>query len=254
MRGLLTAKGIGHRGGHRFSRTVSRVENLSDAAFGFLIAMILGSEPFPKRFDELQAISGQIVAVLLSIILLMRLWYAHYTYFRRYDLEDEVTVWLNGVLIFTIVIAMYPMRLMVKWGVGVFTGAEQATRNAQGKLDYATVRHEQIPQLVTYAMVSYAAVAILFAALYFNAWRHRNPLDLTRYEQFEALRSVVRFLCIAASGFVILVAFDRLFVDHSGDRFFVTMLLNTLLVVPSRLMRRRSRQLAKEAEAELSSS
>lgn len=254
MRALLTAKGLGHRGGHRFNRTVSRVENLSDAAFGFLIAMILGSEPAPKRFDDLQAIMGQLTGVLLSILVLMRLWYAHYTYFRRYDLEDEVTVWLNGVLIFAMVIAMYPLRLMCNWAVGVNTGSEHPTRNAQGFIDYATVSHEQIPQLVSYFTISNVAVALLFAALYFNAWRHRRVLNLSAYEEFESLRTVVRFLTIAASAVVLLFAFQQLIVDHSKDRFFFTMLLNLLLAIPVRWMRKRSRELARAAELEISSS
>jgi uncharacterized membrane protein len=40
------------------------------------------------------------------------IWYEHYLFFRRYDLDDGLTVLLNCILIFIVVFYAYPMKFM----------------------------------------------------------------------------------------------------------------------------------------------
>ena len=40
------------------------------------------------------------------------IWYEHYLFFRRYPLEDGLTVVLNSILLFVVVFYSYPLKFM----------------------------------------------------------------------------------------------------------------------------------------------
>lgn len=93
-------------------REISRVEGLSDAVFGFAIALLAISLEVPKTSGEvLHALRG-VGAFAITFLLLFTLWRAQYTFFRRYGIEDTKLVLLTGMLLFVLLIFMYPLR----WG------------------------------------------------------------------------------------------------------------------------------------------
>ncbi|HEV2030092.1 MAG TPA: TMEM175 family protein [Candidatus Dormibacteraeota bacterium] len=72
----------------RRRREVSRLEGLSDAVFGFAITLLVVSLAVPTSFDDLLKSLAGIPAFAVSFGLLAFIWYAQYSYFRRYDFED----------------------------------------------------------------------------------------------------------------------------------------------------------------------
>src|ERR671928_307740 len=81
------------------SREISRIEGFSDAVFGFALTLLIVSLEVPKTSTELLATMRGFAAFVVTFMILARLWYAQYTFFRRYALEDSVTVTLNLVLL-----------------------------------------------------------------------------------------------------------------------------------------------------------
>lgn len=92
----------------RGHRHVARIE-ISDAVFGFSITLLVVSLQVPRTFDDLLRTLAGFPAFALSFALLGGIWFAQYRFFRRYALQDQMTIFSNIVLLFVIVFS--PIRL-----------------------------------------------------------------------------------------------------------------------------------------------
>jgi low temperature requirement protein LtrA len=82
------------------SHEVTRVEGFSDAVFGFAVTLLIVSLEVPHTSTELLATMRGFGAFVVTFFMLAALWYRQFVFFRRYGLEDRVTVILNLVLLF----------------------------------------------------------------------------------------------------------------------------------------------------------
>src|SRR5689334_20313949 len=109
---LITSDDVDGNGFRIRSREVSRLEGLSDAVFGFAITLLVVSLEVPNTFDELMTLMRGFVAFAASFAVLIMIWYEHYTFFRRYGLEDLWIIVLNSALLFVVVLYIYPLKFM----------------------------------------------------------------------------------------------------------------------------------------------
>jgi uncharacterized membrane protein len=158
---------------------------LSDAVFGFAITLLVVSLAVPKTFDDLLTSLAGIPAFAATFALLAYIWYAQYTYFRRYDFEDAWVVVLNLVLLFVVLVYVYPLKFL-------YTGVFNPT--------LATVRSGQAPELFLVYGAGFAAVFIVLALLYLHAYRSRASLGLSRLQVYEARAAVLLYASIAGIG------------------------------------------------------
>ena len=98
----------------------------------------------------------------------MIVWYAHYRYFRRYGTEDAGTLWLNGILLFFVLFYVYPLKFLFRMAFSS---------------DGALVSPHDARELTILYALGMAAIYTLIAALYANAWRQRDELELTPLER-----------------------------------------------------------------------
>src|SRR5882724_8016387 len=91
---------------------ITRIEGFSDAVFGFALTLLIVSLEVPKTSTELLETMRGFGAFVITFMILARLWYAQFTFFRRYALEDRVTVTLNLVLLFTVLFFVYPLKFL----------------------------------------------------------------------------------------------------------------------------------------------
>src|SRR5437867_12170512 len=77
------------------SHEISRIEGLSDAVFGFAVTLLVVSLEVPRTFSELMPTMRGFGAFAISFTLLLLVWYNQYKFFRRYGLQDALTVCLN---------------------------------------------------------------------------------------------------------------------------------------------------------------
>ena len=91
---------------------VSRLEALTDGVFALALTLLIVSLEMPTSFDDLVVAFQQIPAFAASFAILISFWVSHFLFHRRYGLEDGPTIALNAVLMFLILLYVYPLRFL----------------------------------------------------------------------------------------------------------------------------------------------
>src|SRR5262245_29241074 len=94
---------------------VSRLEGLSDAVFGFAMTLLVVSLDVPNNADELFDVMRGFAAFGVCFLVLAGVWYQHYLFFRRYGLQDGLTILINGGLLFVVLFYIYPLKFLFSW-------------------------------------------------------------------------------------------------------------------------------------------
>lgn len=168
---------------------VTRLEGFTDAVLGFAITLLVVSLDVPDTFDELlQALRG-FVPFGLCFAALVFLWYQHYIYFRRYGLNTTFILWCNTLLLFVILIYVYPLKFLANYLLDGLVGLS-ASGLGEGGLSRPLVRDDQLHILMIVYGLGFVAVRMMFLILYLYAYRQRRPLELNALEQFDTITSI----------------------------------------------------------------
>ena len=68
---------------------MTRIENLSDIAFALALGMLISGVDAPQSFEDLIRFLIYIIPAALGFAILLQVWTAHYTFFRRYGVADK---------------------------------------------------------------------------------------------------------------------------------------------------------------------
>jgi hypothetical protein len=191
IREKLIEKQIGKQTSFRWrSEEISRIEGLSDAVFGFAITLLVVSLEVPKTFNELsQAMSG-FGAFAISFGLLFLIWYNQHKFFRRYGLQDTVTIVLTAVLLFVVLFYVYPLKFLFSFLVSKFVGGHGEIRLANGNVQSMLENGNQMGSLMLIFGAGYLAIFLVFVLLHIHAYRKREQLHLNTLERFDTISSI----------------------------------------------------------------
>lgn len=163
---------------------MTRLEVFSDAAFAFALTMIVVSVgSIPSNYDELVLAMKNVPAFSLSFIQIALFWIAHRSWSRKYGLEDTVSTVLTLGMIFTILIYVYPLRL-------IFSSFFQFVTGGWLPSEFEVTSTAQIANLFIYYGVGYSTLTGIIALLHFHALRKKIELELTANETLAAKKSV----------------------------------------------------------------
>jgi len=171
-------------------REVSRVEGFSDAVFGFAVTLLVVSLEVPRTFHDLLLMMRGFPAFAVSFALLFTIWWRHYQFFRRYDLEDSFVITMTGFLLFVVLFYVYPLKFL--WSF-VFS------QRLEGGAPMAIDRAEMYMLFEIYGAGVAATYGIL-AALYLHAYRRRAELELTPVEAMYARVDTYSNISLAGIG------------------------------------------------------
>ena len=186
IREKLIDKGIGDNKKFRWrSHEISRTEGLSDAVFGFAITLLVVSLEVPKTFGELMQTMRGFGAFAISFTLLFMVWFNQYKFFRRYGLQDNLTVCLNAILLFVVLFYVYPLKFLFTFLVSLFTGGGGRVHLPGGVESLMVDSSDQVSVLMIIFGAGYIAVFGVFVLLYWHAYRQRGALELNELEVFD---------------------------------------------------------------------
>jgi hypothetical protein len=182
----LRPDGFRERGGE-----VTRIEAFVDAAFAFALTMLVISvgaipDSIPKLLDALRdtpafaACFGQIALI----------WYAHVTWSRRYGLDDTGSIALSLVLVFLLLVYIYPLKYMFGSLFSWISGGRLSPEVHLGSIENLRA------MFVIYAIV-FGTMAIVFGLLYRRAWMQREVLGLSLEERVRTVQQIVTW-CVSA--------------------------------------------------------
>ena len=100
---------------------ITRIEAFSDAMIAFAATLLVVSLEPPHTFDELVTNLYGFVPFGLSFAALFLIWMVHTTLFRRYPLNDKPSILLNGLLLFTVLFYVYPLKFLAASFVSLFS-------------------------------------------------------------------------------------------------------------------------------------
>lgn len=92
----------------------TRIETFSDAVFALAITLLVLSSTIPETFEDLWASMRDVIPFAICVALIIVIWYQHYIFFLKYGLQDKVTILLNTILLFVLLVYVYPLKFLVK--------------------------------------------------------------------------------------------------------------------------------------------
>jgi uncharacterized membrane protein len=194
IKGKVDENDIGQSGKFRWrGHEISRIEGLSDAVFAFAITLLVVSLEVPKTFEELSETMHGFGAFAICFALLFVVWHTQYKFFRRYGLQDVITVVLNGALLFVVLFYVYPLKFLFSFSVtSAFTnGMPPARMTAQ---EFSSL-------LIIYGLGFFAVYGAM-TLLYLHAYRLREELELNELERFDTKYQIFRLLVLTSFGLI----------------------------------------------------
>lgn len=230
--------GFVHRG-----RQVTRLEAFVDAAFAFAVTLLVISiDAIPDSTAALVLALKAVPSFAACFAMVAMFWAAHARWSRRYGFDDGVGTVLSLLLVFVVLVYVYPLRLQFGVFFAWITGGwlpSPMRIDSQADIGF---------MFLVYGM-AFAMMSLCLLGLYAHAWRRRDALGLDRDERARTLGELaiyVYFVVIATLSILLALWAQR----HAPQLLGVAGMLYALLgltgVVESRMHRR---VLARDARA-----
>ena len=173
----------------------TRLEGFVDASFAFAVTLVvisIGRVPDSVP-DMLQALRGA-PTFAICFALIARTWKSHRDWSRYYDLEDDFTIVMSLLLVFLVLVYVYPLRLLFTLMVAALSGGSLM----EHEVDLRSVFELRAAHVVF--GVGYAAIWLVLSALNRHAYALRDAIGLDLAEQAVTrlrLRLTLAFCAIA---------------------------------------------------------
>lgn len=183
------------RSGYRLrGEGMTRLEVFSDAAFAFAVTMLVISlSSIPHNFGELVFAIKGIPSFAASFTVMMVIWFGHRRWSQRFGLDDEVSVLLTLLLVFVVLVYVYPLKLIMDLMFFGFSRSWFPT-------DFKVTSTSEVAGLVTFFSIGFCLVASIQLGLYFRVSSKAIDLCLNPLEQLLVKKEQLTWLVQALVG------------------------------------------------------
>lgn len=222
--------GFRYRGGEN-----TRIEAFTDAAFAFAVTLLMiGGGHVPTNADQLLKALDDVPGYAASFALLCLFWYAHYKWYRRYGIEDGRSILLSLLLVFLVLIYVYPLHMMFNAAIAIGAASGFQVRTWD---DWKTM-------YVVFG-VAYASMSVVILLFYLHAQRLREQLDLDAAEIAITQSGTLRWVISAGVGILSALLALLLHPAAQGALYALPGFTYCLIALSGSMLRRRlTRQLA----------
>jgi uncharacterized membrane protein len=175
---------------------ITRVEAFSDGMIAFAATLLVVSMDAPTTYDDLVKVLYGFIPFGLSFIALFYIWFVHTILFRTYPLKDKPSIFINGILLFTVLFYVQPLRFLASSFVSLFSPETTASR---------VNSWEQLQSLFIVYGAGWILIFLLVAWLYHRAYSTRESLGLTPVESYDAITYSRHYLGFVAAGVLSIV-------------------------------------------------
>lgn len=183
---------------HRISAVrpveTARLDAFVDASFAFAVTLLIiaGAQPLNDFGDLLRAM-GRIPAFAVGFALVVMFWLGHRNFGRLAPIRDSWSATLSLIIVFMILIYVFPLRLLTEAGAAYFTGGRLP---GAGLIDsYAHLR-----AVYTIYGVGFAVLCWLYFLLYGHALKRGAVAGLAEEDRDEARESRAIWATITIAG------------------------------------------------------
>lgn len=225
----------------------TRIETFSDAVFAVAFCLVVLSTDVPQTFDQLRASINDIIPSFICIVLIVIIWYQHYVFFLRYGLQDTRTVTINTLLLFLVLIYIYPLKFLMRFLYELYKGfifgmGDNFMDDFGGEMNASNM---------TLLMVAYGlgvmAVFMAMSWLYRRAYNKRKELELDEYETFATKVSLWQNLLMSSIPFLsVMIISLRIFGNGSLNYAiggFIYMLYPPVMMTFGRIVSKKNKKL-----------
>ncbi|MGE6696700.1 TMEM175 family protein [Hyphomonas sp. NPDC076900] len=172
---------------------VTRIENLSDIVFALAFGMLVSTATRPTTFSEVSAHLLTIIPVAAGFALLVLIWNAHFTFFRRYGVADGRIIFLNCVLLLLVLFVAYPLRFVFDSLFGFLLSLS----GDWSALQAAGIGFHEAGRLMSYFAFGYGLIFVIISLMYFHALSRAPQLGLSELEKVITRQSIWHYGCQA---------------------------------------------------------
>ena len=223
---------------------ISRLEAFSDAVFAFALTLLVVSLEVPKTFSELGRVMRGFIPFAICFAMLLQVWYDQVRFFRRYGLQDSYTVFLNSILLFTVLFYVYPLKFLFTLVTGQFSTAVGSTTVTVGDM----ISQSQVPYLMVIYGLGFAAVSAILGLMYLHAYRMRTALDLNQIETLDTKFNLIDHIALATIGLLSAIIALLLPPKLSGAAGWLYFLIGPYFMVAKSIMGKKTREATEASE------
>ena len=167
-----------NRGFRLRGESMTRLEVFSDAAFAFAVTtlVVTGGE-IPGNYDELIIALKKVPSFVLSFAQIIVFWITHRSWSRRYGLEDFWTTFLSMAMVFTILVYVFPLRLIFSLFISFVIAPGWFPAEFE-----ATSQEEILGLFIIYG-AGFSILSAILMFLYVRSYQCEQSLGLNLYEQ-----------------------------------------------------------------------
>lgn len=179
---------------------VTRLEAFVDAALAFAVTiLVISVNSVPGSVAELVDALKTVPAFACTFALLAMFWHGHNVWSRRYGLDDGASVFLSLLLVFLVLVYVYPLRMIFG---SFFSWLSWLLLPEAWRIPWAfrISSLQDIETIFAIYAVAWSSLGLVLTLLYQHAWRCRIALGLDLEERVATREEIAAWLMVPATG------------------------------------------------------
>lgn len=168
---------------------MTRLETFVDAAFAFAVTLLVigGGDTIPASYDEFLLAMQRVPAFALCFGTIAFFWWAHNTWSRRYGLEDGRSTFLSLVLIFVVLVFVYPLK-------AIYSGAFLFLPGVTAESAFTYRSAQDFRDVLIIFGLGYSSLSSVIALLNGHALSVADEIGLSTTERFDTVTTIQYWL------------------------------------------------------------